>query len=93
MQTTTALSGGFKYNPTTSRILASNSGSVENLNVCTRQGCSPHLRQIRATVANEIPSSAASSRPDVDRRIDGLERPCPPPATHYTHYTHCSSPS
>jgi hypothetical protein len=44
--------------------LASNSGSVENLNVSTRQGCSFHFRQIRATVAKEIPNSAPSSRAD-----------------------------
>ena len=64
MLTTTAFCGGFRYSPTTSRILASSSGSVENLNVSTRQGCTFHLRQIRATVAKEIPSSAPSSRDD-----------------------------
>ena len=37
--TTTALTGGFRYNPTTSRTLASNSGSVGNLNVSRRHGC------------------------------------------------------
>ncbi len=47
-----------------SRILTSSSGSVENLNVCTRHGCRFHLRQIRATVANEIFSWSASSRAD-----------------------------
>ena len=57
MQSTTAFSGGFRYSPTTSRIFASSSGSVENLNVSRRHGCSFHLRQIRATEANEIPSS------------------------------------
>jgi transposase InsO family protein len=64
MQTTTALSGGAKYKPTTSRILVSSSGSVENLNVSTRQGCSFHLRQILATVAKEIPRWSPSSRAD-----------------------------
>ncbi len=62
--TTTALCGGFRYSPTTSRILASSSGSVENLNVCVRHGCTFHFRQIRATVANDIPSSAPSRRAD-----------------------------
>ena len=36
---TTAFSGGSRYSPTTSRTLASNSGSVENLNVSRRHGC------------------------------------------------------
>jgi hypothetical protein len=46
---------GFKYRPTTSRTFASSPGSVENVNVSTRHGCSFHLRQILATVAKEIP--------------------------------------
>jgi len=33
-----ALSGGFRYRPTTSRTLAFTSGSVENLNVSRRRG-------------------------------------------------------
>ena len=44
--------------------MASNSGSVENLNVSRRHGCSFQSRQIRATDANEIPSCLASSRAD-----------------------------
>ncbi len=64
IQSTTAFCGGFKYSPITSRTLASSSGSVENLNVSTRQGCRFHLRQIRATVANPMPSSPANSRLD-----------------------------
>ena len=32
---------GFRYSPTTSTTLASNSGSVENLNVSARHGCTP----------------------------------------------------
>ena len=36
--TTTAPAGGSMYRPTTSRSLASNLGSVENLNVSTRCG-------------------------------------------------------
>jgi hypothetical protein len=64
IESTTALSGGFKYNPTTSRILVSNWGSVENLNVSRRHGCSPHLRQILLTHTCEMPSWSASSRLD-----------------------------
>ena len=63
-QSTTALSGGFRYNPTTSRTLASSSGSVENLNVSAFHGCSPHRRQILPIQTCEIPSSAPSSRDD-----------------------------
>jgi hypothetical protein len=59
-----ALSGGARYSPTTSRILASSSGSVLNLNVSIRCGWRCHLRQIRATDANEIPSSVAIKRAD-----------------------------
>ena len=39
-------------------------GSVENLNVSRRQGCSFQSRQIRATDANEIPRCFASRRAD-----------------------------
>src|SRR4051795_6513042 len=68
-QSTTALSGGCRYSPTTSPILPSSSGSVENLKVSARQGCTPKRCQIRAMVACEIgvPSAAsasASSRED-----------------------------
>ena len=56
--------GGLRYSPTTSRTFASSSGSVENLNVSRRHGCSFHSRQIRATDANEIPRCLPSSRAD-----------------------------
>ena len=39
-------------------------GSVENLNVSRRHGCSFQSRQIRATDANEIPRCLPSSRAD-----------------------------
>ena len=39
MLSTIAFSGGLRYNPTTSLTLATSSGSVENLNVSARQGC------------------------------------------------------
>jgi len=38
---TIAFSGGARYNPTTSVTLATSWGSVENLNVSTRHGCTP----------------------------------------------------
>jgi hypothetical protein len=55
--------------PTTSRILASSAGSVENVTVCARHGCTPNRCQIRVTVVCEIglPSPAravTSSRVD-----------------------------
>ena len=61
---TTALSGGLRYRPMTSRTLASSCGSVENLKLCVRHGCSPHSRHTSATLTLEMPSSAASSRDD-----------------------------
>ena len=63
-QTTIAYAGGSRYSPTTSRTLASSSGSVENLNVSVRHGrisCSAHTR---ATVLWLIPSWSANSRED-----------------------------
>jgi hypothetical protein len=38
---TIAFSGGARYSPTASVTLAISSGSVENLNVSARQGCTP----------------------------------------------------
>ena len=46
-----------------------------NLNVSIRCGWMPHLRQIRATLANEMPSSAARNRADqcvIPSRSGGL---------------------
>jgi len=48
----------------TSRTLASSFGSVENLKLSARHGCSPHSRHTSATFTFEMPSSAASSRDD-----------------------------
>src|SRR5664280_2946006 len=42
---TTAFSGCAKYNPITSKTLATSSGSVENLNVSTRHGTTTYSRQ------------------------------------------------
>src|ERR1019366_7188097 len=61
---TTAFSGGAKYNPTTSMTLATSSGSVENLNVSTRHGVAPYSRQALATVAFPIPRCRASNLED-----------------------------
>src|SRR5690348_12486965 len=64
MHKTTALSGGLRYSPMTSRTLASSCGSVENLKLSARQGCSPHSRHTSAILTFDRPSSAASSRDD-----------------------------
>ncbi len=48
----------------TSVTLAANSGSVENLNVSARHGCTPNARQARTTVAWSIFNRTASSRDD-----------------------------
>src|SRR5699024_7161119 len=56
--------GGAKYSPTTSVTFATSSGSVENLNVPARQGCTPNLRHALATVALPIFRCSASRRED-----------------------------
>src|SRR5512146_2025620 len=58
---TTAFSGGFRYSPTTSTSFSSNRGSVDNLNVSTRCGCSPRARQTRCTVSRLTPPPAPPS--------------------------------
>lgn len=52
---TTALSGGARYRPTTSVTLATSSGSVEYLKVPDLQGWIPWLRHTRATVVLPMP--------------------------------------
>ena len=47
---TTALSGGLRYNPTTSVSFSVNAGSVDNLKVLTRWSCTSCASQIRCTV-------------------------------------------
>jgi len=64
MHKTTAFSGGFMYSPTTSMTLASNSGSVENLNVSSFHGLTPYSRHVRATVEKSIRKCLASNRAD-----------------------------
>src|SRR5665647_2745856 len=66
---TTAASGGCRYNPTMSRTLASSSGSVENLNVPDRWGWIPKCFHSRAIVAWDTGfplrrSRSASNRED-----------------------------
>src|SRR5660397_45839 len=61
---TIAFSGGAKYNPTTSVTLPTSSGSVENLKVSTRQGCTPYSCHAVATVRFPIPRWRPSSRED-----------------------------
>src|SRR5512146_1052701 len=63
-QSTTALSGGFRYRPTTSTSFSSNRGSVDSLNVSTRCGCSPRARHTRCTVTRLTPTRAAIVRVD-----------------------------
>ena len=50
--------------PTMSRILPVSSGSGEILKSSVRHGCSPNARQMRCTLAGEIPARLASSRLD-----------------------------
>jgi hypothetical protein len=56
--------GWVQVRPTTSWTLAASWGSVENLKVAARQGCTPYSRQMRAMVSRRTPSSRASSRID-----------------------------
>src|SRR5512142_2409388 len=63
-QSTTALSGGFRYRPTTSTSFSSNRGSFDSLNVSARCGCSPRARQTRCTVSRLTPTRAAIVRVD-----------------------------
>jgi hypothetical protein len=59
---TSALSGGLRYSPTTSRTLSTNSGSVDKLNERVRWGCTPKSAKYRWTVLLLIPVSAAAVR-------------------------------
>ena len=61
---TTAFSGGARYSPTTSVTLATSCGSVENLNVSARHGCTPYSRHAVATVAFPIRRCRPNSRLD-----------------------------
>jgi len=61
---TIACADGSRDNPTTSRTLASSSGSVENLKASVCQGLPSCLAHPRATVLWLIPSWSASSRRD-----------------------------
>src|SRR5215472_2395703 len=47
---TSARSGGCRYNPTMSRTFSMNSGSFDSLNVSVRCGCNAKARQMRFTV-------------------------------------------
>src|SRR5271168_2257238 len=64
MHNTIALSGGFRYNPTTSTSLSSNFGSLDTLNVSIRCGCNPRSDQMRCTVAGLTPTRLAIVRHD-----------------------------
>src|SRR5436190_20164148 len=56
---TTALSGGLWYRPTTSTTFSTNSGSDDSLNPSARCGLSPKSRQIRPIVDLLSPDLAA----------------------------------
>ncbi len=70
MHSTTALSGGFRYRPTTSVSFSSKRLSLESLKVFTRCGCSPRAHQIRCTVAGLTPCDLA-----IDRQLQCVS-PC-----------------
>src|SRR6266568_5471871 len=56
---TTACSGGFRYNPTTSQTFSTNSGSDESLKVSARCGLRWKAFQIRPTVDRDKPERFA----------------------------------
>ena len=59
---TSARSGGAMWRPTTSRTLATKSGSVESSNVSRRCGCKPKARHTRCTVETDRPLARAMPR-------------------------------
>src|SRR3972149_9663755 len=61
---TTALSGGFRYTPTTSVNFSTKRLSFESLNPSTRCGCNPCASQMRDTVALLTPIALAIVRVD-----------------------------
>ena len=63
-ESTSARSGGFRYNPTISRTFSRNSGSLDNLKVSLRCGWRAKARQMRFTVLRLNPDAAASDRVD-----------------------------
>src|SRR3989304_2590383 len=61
---TTALSGGFRYTPTTSVSFSTNRLSLDNLNVSIRWGFRPCASHIRCTVDLPTPFALAIERTD-----------------------------
>ena len=61
MHSTIALSGGFRYRPTTSISFSSNFGSLDSLKVFTRCGLRPRAAHTRCTVSSETPTSWPST--------------------------------
>jgi hypothetical protein len=59
---TSALSGGLRYRPTTSRSFSMKNGSLDSLKPSVRCGCSPKSWKWRATLLLELPVSAATER-------------------------------
>ena len=63
-QSTTARSGGFMYNPTMSRTLSRNNGSLDNLKVSSSHGLRPNAFQMRLIVGWDItPKYGRDSEP------------------------------
>src|SRR5207253_9037071 len=61
---TSAHSGGFRYNPTMSRTFSTKNGSVDNLKVSTRCGCNENARQMREMADCDIRVAWAMVRVD-----------------------------
>ena len=59
---TSALSGGSRYSPTTSRSFSMKNGSVDSLKLSRRWGCSPNACKKRCTLVLAMPVSAARPR-------------------------------
>jgi len=59
---TTALSGGLRYRPTTSRTFSTKNGSLDSLKVLLRCGLPPNSENRRCTVLFETPWASAMRR-------------------------------
>src|SRR5512143_1923226 len=70
---TTALSGGLWYSPTTSTTFSTNSGSVDSLNPSLRWGCRPKSFQIRPIVDLDSPDFFAIEVRDQWVALAGLD--------------------
>src|SRR5215210_1940306 len=71
-QSTTALSGGSRYRPTTSNSLSTNSGSLDSLNVSVRCGLRSKAFQIRPIVVLDSPDRLAIDARDQCVALTGV---------------------